>query len=66
MLSGGKSELSAINTLIIVFVLANVAIILLSILNYMQDGKLSLTSVIIGLMVLSSALITRASLKKKL
>lgn len=65
MLNDDKSKLSAINMIIVVFLLANIAIITLVVLNYMQDGKLSLTSVLIGLVALSSALLIRASLKKK-
>ena len=65
MMSDDKSKLSAINSVIIIFALANVVIIVLTVLNYMQDGKLSLTSMVVGLLVLSSVLIMRASLKKK-
>ncbi len=65
MLNDDKSRLSAINTLIVVFALVNIAIIVLTVFNYMQDGKLSLTSVVVGLVTLSSVLLMRSSLKKK-
>ena len=59
------SRLRAINMLVIIFVLANIATIVLTIANYVQYGKLSLMSAVISLTTLSSILLIRSSLKTK-
>jgi hypothetical protein len=65
MPNGDNGRLKTINILVIIFVLANVATIILTIANYMQDGKFSLMSVVISLTTLSSILLIRSSLKTK-
>ncbi len=65
MSNDDNSKLKAINILIVVFALVNVLIIALTVVNYMQDGKFSLTSVVVGLTTLPSILLIRASLKKR-
>jgi hypothetical protein len=65
MPNGDNGRLKTINILVIIFVLANVATIILTIANYMQDGSFSLMSVVISLTTLSSILLIRSSLKTK-
>lgn len=60
-----QNRLRILDKIILVMIVANVFIVALTVLNYVQDGKFSNLSIVVGLTSLSSLLIIRAVLARK-